>query len=237
LLEVCIFAIDMKSNKKDILKTADNFASLTSIGVFWTNAKGEILKLNNPLLALLGFPDFHHALEFYARSIYNMFIDKELSVKIFTEIIHAHSPSIKRYKILTSDHSIVNVSINFEELPIENGTILAGYINVVSETGSTIEDADRFGVNMRKFIGKLQDFFYIKDVDGKIIKANQTFLDIMEIKNIEQLNSFYQYLDEQSFYMMLHQADLKFLEQSGNTDFFSSKPYSDTEFTDILLSG
>jgi len=215
-------------NKKNILVTADNFASLTSIGVFWTNTKGEILKLNNSLLFLLGFPDFRIAAEHYNNSIYNIFDDKDSAIKIITDCTQNHTSSVRRLNILSHNHSVIAVTINFEILQVADEYIIIGYIEQIANDDNENGDSDKISKHLFKLLGNIHDFYYLKDINGKVIKASQEFLNIMNVKNIEQLNNLNISVESEHIYKVFNRADQEFFEKISFNGLGPSKTYSDT---------
>jgi len=221
-------------SKKELLKTAENFASLTSIGVFWTNSKGEILKLNNPLLELLGFPDFKSACEFFKRSIFNLFYEKESAIKVITDNTNNQNPSIKRFDLLNSKNTLVQVSINFESIPVSNKWLVAGYVDKIAEDVKSRNELE--GVNNQRHdqVSSIRDFYYLININGTITKANQVFLDLMKVKNVEQLNSLISenhHNEIDSFY----NSDLDFIKRIKNDELLVSRTFSDTEINERYL--
>jgi PAS domain S-box-containing protein len=227
----------MSSQKKTIdpLKILEDFASISSIGVFFAKTNGELLKLNNSLLELLLLKNNKNAQRQYANNAINLFKDKKYAKKIFQQLSVQNYPVIGCASFLKSDNTTINLSLNIQKITSEKKVFIVGYLNALSEAFKDNYSHKGSGIEMQPVVCIQKNFYYIKDIDGNLLSASEVFLDLMNLKGHEDIDIQIHTSTVNPFYSILHKKDLAFIERIKLVNNPSHRILSEKESNDNYI--
>jgi PAS domain S-box-containing protein len=208
-------------------------SSNVSMGVLLYSSEGEILWLNKALLTLLGTEDEKKINTHYRRKIENLFLSSDFLTKFATSVGHPETPYLHRSTLITIKSAHRPVSVNLEKVRDSSNKYFAAFISLI-QPGS-LDSLEGIGIQLRSYYEKMNDFYYVRNFDGTIISANQTFLDFFTTRDLKALSSKTLRKQSPNNISALLGADINFMETVSKMKFADQLMYTQTSLLDNLV--
>ena len=196
---------------KDSLSEIDEFLANSSLGIFLSNETGRLLDVNEKLVELLRGRSKHEILQHYD-SIFSLFKD----VEFVSILIGKDKPKKNNISgsnaLVTIDHQKVMVTLTAELVKKEGQVRVLGIVCELDPHLISREIIEGLGTHLKELFSNVKDFFYLKDVNGNILAANQVFHELVnQSKKAEN--------DKDDIVHLLEQKDKDFLAENALKDF------------------
>ncbi len=179
----------MSSSKttKARIDTIEEFTNFSSLGIFWANLDGHLIKLNESLLSLLDFKTENEALRAYNSNVFNIFQEKDFIQTLFEEIKPNNTSTFQVVNIIIPKKKSVRIFLTLEKVSLDQDFVI-GYFSPI--TDSAIEDENKKELKENLVIGQQQNAIinnipylaWLKDKNGIYITVNSPFIEFFHLK-------------------------------------------------------
>lgn len=207
-------------------------SSNVSMGVLLYTSEGEILWLNKALLTLLGTEDEKKIDDHYNRKIENLILSSGFLTEFAAATDLPEMPYLHRSTLITikGDHRPVSVKL---EKVNDISKCFAAFISLI-QPGSS-DSLEGIGIQLRSYYEKMNDFYYVRNLDGAIISANHTFLDFFTTKDLKALSPKTVRKQSPKNIAALLDSDISFIDTVKKMKFSDQVMYSQTNLLDNLI--
>ncbi|MBN1950971.1 MAG: PAS domain S-box protein [Bacteroidales bacterium] len=168
-------------NRQSSLELYRKVTSEISLGVFLFSPSGELVWMNKTMLSILGSENEEVVFGHYQSRIDKLFTSVDFIDEFTSQKKKLNYPYLRRATLRTikGDHHPVSVSI--ERIPLQQAAYYAGYISLVPPVSVGKESLKGIGMQLRSFFERIDDFYYIRNLQGEIITGNKTFFNFLTV--------------------------------------------------------
>jgi PAS domain S-box-containing protein len=172
----------------------EEYSKVSSLGIFWTDVKGQFMRLNRTLLSMVGQSTENEVFKAYGKSVFNLFRENQMLKKLFEEIQPNGTSVLQHVNLIHKGNKSIAVSLLLERINLKQDLII-GYVSrsmnhrlsssgeEEQTSGPVQEGTEPFSKGNRQItiLDNIPYLTWLKDGDGKYITVNKPFADFFSI--------------------------------------------------------